>query len=94
MSKFVKRLGLRPPAAPIRLARVVHLSEDGVGDYYAVASVNGRTWIMDPNGRAVDDLHARVTIASGVIKDLRGAVAPSRPTWIRVRPYGATPHRV
>lgn len=78
MSWFMRRLGIRPPTPPTRLARI---DDKGVGVHYAVAGINGRTWVTDSRGRTVDAMRRRVNITSGMIKDTRGVVGEC-PGWV------------
>lgn len=56
------------------------MGDDGVGVYYVVAGVNGRSWAQDPNGRAVHGL--TFIVGDGQIRDTRKtAFGP----WVKVR---------
>lgn len=73
-----RRLGLRKPPKPMRLARISQIDDSGVGEYYAVAGVsNGRSWVEDARGRAVRPM---VDITAGMVRDTRDWPAP----WVKI----------
>jgi hypothetical protein len=77
------RLGLRRPYPPLRIAKIVDIQDYGVGEFYAVAGVNGRSWVEDGAHRAVHKLP--VVIQPGMIRDLRSPFSPPASPWIKVR---------
>ena len=72
-----RRLGLHRPPPPMRIAKITGAGQRG--DLYAVAGVNGRSWIEDTGRRVVHK--PLVVIKPGMIRDTRSPFSP----WIKVR---------